>query len=198
MRKQVCLIALSVSLSFPMTVRTTHAGSPAQVPKTRTESTTELVAVEGWPASHESHADAAGLPVALEGTKFSIVGSWLGSSGEGNRIIQSYTADGVVLASVQGEVSTNPGFGAITPAHGVWTYLGRQQFAVTAKSILYDINTGEYLGYLKARLLLTMSANGNEMNGTDRVEIFGPDGSLVFAAPPGSTSFTRIRHEPFD
>ena len=130
--------------------------------------------------------------------KTAIVGSWLGISGEGNRLINSFTSDGIILGSVQTEVSTIPELGVLTPSHGVWTYLSGRQFGVTTVGILYDINTGAYLGYLKARLVLTLNEAGDQMSGTDKVEIFGPDGKLVFAVPVGNTTFTRIKFEPFN
>ena len=125
------------------------------------------------------------------------VGSWLGISSEGNRILQSFTSDGVFLASVQGGVNTDPMFGVLTTAHGVWKHLGGRQFAATAISVNYDINTGAYLGYLKARLVLTLNEVGDEMSGTDKVEILGPTGELVFTAT-GATSYKRIKFEPFN
>ena len=138
-----------------------------------------------------------GLLDILARQKLDIVGSWLGTSGEGNKLINSFTSDGIIFGSVQGEVSTIPELGVLTPVHGVWTYLGGRQFAVTAIGILYDINTGVYLGYLKARPVLTLNEAGDEMSGTDKVEIFAPDGSLVFSAS-GKTSYKRIKAEPFN
>ena len=132
-----------------------------------------------------------------ERQKKAIVGSWLGTSSEGNKIILSFTSDEIALVSVQGAVSTIPEFGVLTPSHGVWNHLGGRQFGLTSISINYDINTGAYLGYLKARLWLTINKAGDQMRGTDKVEIFGPDGELVFAAT-GNTTFTRIKFEPFN
>jgi hypothetical protein len=132
-----------------------------------------------------------------EQQKTAIVGSWLGLSSEGNRILQSFTSDGVVLADVQGGVSTDPMLGVLTPAHGVWKHLGGRQFAVTAISVNYDINTGAYLGYLKARLVLTINEAGDQLTGTDKVEIFDSAGNVVFTAT-GNTTFTRIKFEPFN
>ncbi|MFN0122416.1 MAG: hypothetical protein ACKV2V_18125, partial [Blastocatellia bacterium] len=102
-----------------------------------------------------------------ERQKKAIAGSWLGISSEGNRVLQSFTCDGVFLASVQGGVNTDPMFGVLTPGHGVWRHLGGRQFAATAISVNYDINTGAYLGYLKARLVLTINKAGDQMTGTD-------------------------------
>ena len=132
-----------------------------------------------------------------ERQKTAIVGSWLGISSEGNRILQSFTSDGIFLAAVQGGVNTDPLFGVLTTGHGAWKHLGGRQFGLTAISINYDINTGAYLGYLKARLVLTLNKAGDQMRGTDKVEIFGPDGELVFTAT-GNTTFTRIKFEPFN
>ena len=126
--------------------------------------------------------------------KTAIVGSWLGTSGEGNKLINSFTSDGVITGSVQSEVSTIPELGVLTPAHGVWKYLGGRRFGITAIGILYDINTGDLLGYLKAQPVLTINRAGDEMSGTDKVEILDPDGNVVFSAA-GESHFKRIKFE---
>jgi len=145
----------------------------------------------------EQAGQTGGLLGILEAQKTAIVGSWIGVSSEGNRIIQTYNADGTLHGSAQGEVSTIPELGVLTPGHGVWAHLGGWQFGFTAMGILYDINTGAYLGMLKARALLTLNDAGDQMSGTDKVEVFDPDGNLVFAAT-GNTTFTRIKFEPFN
>ena len=147
-----------------------------------------------------AHGDpAAEIQTASKGPKkMAIVGSWLGISSEGNRLVTSFTSDGVVVSSVQTEVSTNPELGVLTPGHGEWTHVGGRQFEYKVIGILYTIDTGEYLGYLKARVSATLDAAGDQMSGTDKVEIFAPDGSLVFAVPPGPIQFTRIKAEPFE
>lgn len=138
-----------------------------------------------------------GILDVLARQKTAIAGSWLGISSERNRILQSFTSDGVFLASVQGGVSTNPMFGVLTGAHGAWKHLSGRQFGATAISVNYDIVTGAYTGYLKARLVLTLNEAGDQMTGTDKVEIFDPAGQLVFTAT-GATTFTRIKFEPFN
>ena len=129
-----------------------------------------------------------------EQRKTAIVGSWLGTSGEGNKLINSFTSDGIITGSVQSEVSTIPELGVLTPAHGVWKYLGGRRFGITAIGILYDINTGDLLGYLKAQPVLTINRAGDEMSGTDKVEILDPDGNVVFSAA-GESHFKRIKFE---
>lgn len=133
----------------------------------------------------------------IERQKTAIVGSWLGLSSEGNRILITFNSDGNLIASAQGAVSTIPEFGVLTPGHGVWKHLGGRQFGFSAISTNYDINTGAYLGYLKARSLLTLNEAGDQLTGTDKVEIFDPNGNVVFTAT-GNTTFTRIKFEPFN
>lgn len=142
-------------------------------------------------------ADNCGFLCIIERQKTAIVGSWLGLSSEANRVILTFNSDGTVIGSVQGAVSTIPEFGVLTPAHGVWKHLGGRQFGYSAISVNYDINTGAYLGYLKARSLLTLNEAGDQLSGTDKVEIFDPNGKVVFTAT-GNTTFTRIQFEPFN
>ena len=71
----------------------------------------------------------------------SIVGSWMGTIDNGERILMSFTSDGIVLSSIQGEVKlTAP---VLTPAHGTWARVSRRQFAITEMAILYDIQTSD-------------------------------------------------------
>jgi hypothetical protein len=140
-------------------------------------------------------AEQGSLHDIHERRKKTIVGSWLGTTGGGNKIIQSFTSDGIALNSVQGEVSTNPEVGGVlTPVHGVWQHLGGRQFGVTAMGIFYDINTGHLNGILKAQLVLTLNKAGDEMSGTDKVQILDPDGNVVLTFT-GETHYKRIKFE---
>jgi hypothetical protein len=124
----------------------------------------------------------------------SIVGSWAGTIDDGARILMSFTSDGIVLSSVQTEVSlTNP---VLTPGHGAWTPVGRRQFALTIVAARYDIQTGEYLGVGKLRALLKLDRAGR-LNGDKKAEFFDPNGSLL-GTLAGAIRFTRITVEPFD
>ncbi len=106
----------------------------------------------------------------------------------------SFTSDGIALSSVQSEVKlTQP---VLTPAHGVWTHLGRRQFAITSIGVLYDIQTGEYRGAAKLRALLTLEKAGN-LRGDAKVDVFDPNGNLVVSLSH-ALRFTRITVEPFD
>lgn len=130
--------------------------------------------------------------------KTAIVGSWLGTLGDGTKVIVTYNSDGTAHASVQGEVSTNPELGVLTPTHGVWAYIGGQQFAVTMRGILYDINTGAYLGSIKIRILLTLNEAGDQTSGPDKVDLFDADGNLAGTFSTGTQHLARIKAEPFD
>ena len=113
----------------------------------------------------------------------------------GERLLFSFTSDGIDLSSVQSEVSlTNP---VLTPGHGVWTHLGGRQFAITDMVILYDIQTGEFQGSGKLRALLTLDKPGDRMSGTAKIEIFGPDGSVVVTFSH-VIRFARIKVERLD
>src|SRR5262249_37488889 len=111
------------------------------------------------PATHAADADrdrpgiVAGIQ-DLSPWKTAIVGSWLGANGQDLKLLSTFNADGTMTNSIQSEVSTIPELGVLTPLHGVWKYLGGRQFGVTAFGILYDINTGSYLGMLKVRIVL--------------------------------------------
>lgn len=129
--------------------------------------------------------------------RFAVVGSWKGTSGNGLTLLSTFHADGTMSNDIQGEISTNPELGVLTPLHGVWKYLGGRQFGVTAVGVFYDINTGADLGQLKVKIVLTINKTGDQMSGTDNVEIINPDGSTI---PLGShsTPYTRIKFEPFN
>jgi hypothetical protein len=49
----------------------------------------------------------------------------------------------------------------------------------------------------KIRVLLTLNEAGDQMSGTDKVEIINPDGSVI-SLPSGNTPYTRIKFEPFN
>ena len=145
------------------------------------------------PAPQSRAAEQAG---ALDSNQEqqSIVGSWMGTFENGERILMSFTSDGIVLSSVQTEVSaTNP---VLTPGHGVWARVGRRQFAFTDIVILYDIQTGEYRGSGKLRGMLTLNKAGN-LSGDNKVEIFDPNGVLMIALPH-PFRLTRINVDPLD
>lgn len=130
-----------------------------------------------------------------------IIGSWMGVSGEGNALVVTFSADGTATSSVVTEVSLDPALPTLTPGHGVWKHRGGRNYEVTIVGLLYDVPTtglGTYQGYIRARASIRLSKKGNRLLGTDKVEFFDPAGNLVFAVPEGSTEYRRIQHVPFD
>jgi len=124
----------------------------------------------------------------------SIVGSWIGINETGERWLTSFTSDGIVLNSVQSEVSVTRPVGVLTPGHGVWAHRGHKQFAVTEMAIFYDIQTGEYQSTGKLRGVLTLDQGGDALSGTVTVDAIGPDGNVAFSLTH-SLRFVRIKVE---
>src|SRR5262249_35281728 len=120
--------------------------------------------------------------------------SWVGTFDDGAAILMSFTSDGIVLSSVQTEVSlTTP---VLTPGHGAWTQVGDRQFAITDAALLYDIRTGQYLGAGTLHLLWTLDKEGN-VAGPKKAEFFDPAGNPI-GSRSGTLQLTRLGVEPFE
>lgn len=132
-----------------------------------------------------------------ESKKTALVGSWLTTLGIGNRVVNSFTSDGIVIGSGQGDVSLVPDFPTLTTQLGAWMYVGGQQFALTLVAIQYDVPTAEYRGLIKIHGLLTLDRAGDQFSGTVKVDIFGADGNLVDNLSFGIEG-KRIKVEPFN
>ena len=126
-----------------------------------------------------------------------IVGSWFAATATGIRQLFTFHADGTVLRSVQGEVSTNPASPPHTPAFGVWRYLGQGRFGVTIWDMFYDINTSQPLRYNRLRLEITLSDGGDEASARATVDVVDLQG-VVVGSRTGSANFVRIRFEPLE
>ena len=95
------------------------------------------------PGHSQERQDARSDEHSKQGRPWAIVGSWFGTIPTGLRQLITFHADGTVLRSVPGEVSTDPARPPHTAAHGVWRYLGKGRFGVTIWDIFYDVNTGQ-------------------------------------------------------
>jgi hypothetical protein len=143
-------------------------------------------------------APVAELQIApQQAMKTALVGSWLLKLEIGNRVVASFTSDGIAIGSSEGDVSLAPDFPTNTPQHGAWKYVGGQQFAVTLAAILYDVPTAESRGLIKIHLLVTLNKAADQFSGTARVEIFDPESNLVDTLSFGLHA-TRIDVEPFN
>jgi hypothetical protein len=121
------------------------------------------------------------------GRPWGIVGTWLGTTGTGAKLLTTFHADGTVINSVQGEASTNPARPPHTSRHGVWRYLGEGQFGVTMWDIFYDIGTSQLIQYTKIRLEVTLGDERDEASARSRVEFLDPQGVLLHSRSGTST-----------
>lgn len=131
------------------------------------------------------------------GRPWAIVGSWFAATTTGIRQLYTFHADGTVLRSVQGEVSTDPARPPHTAAHGVWRYLGKGRFGVTIWDLFYDVNTGQPLRYNKLRLEVTLGGGGDDASARAIVDIVDLQG-VVVGSRTGSANFVRIPFEPLE
>ena len=131
------------------------------------------------------------------GRPWAIVGSWFGTTATGLRQLITFHADGTVLRSVQGEVSTDPARPPHTAAHGVWRYLGKGRFGVTIWDLFYDVNTAQPLRYNKLRLEVTLADDRDSASARAIVETIDLQG-VVVGSRTGSANFVRIPFEPLE
>jgi len=131
------------------------------------------------------------------GRPWAIVGSWFATTATGIRQLITFHADGTVLRSVPGEVSTDPARPPHTAAHGVWRYLGKGRFGVTIWDLFYDVNTAQPLRYNKLRLELTLAVDRDSASATAIVETIDLQG-VVVGSRTGSANFVRIPFEPLE
>ena len=116
-----------------------------------------------------------------QGRPWGIVGSWFGTTATGLRQLITFHADGTVLRSVPGEVSTDPARPPHTAAHGVWRYLGKGRFGVTIWDIFYDVNTAQLLRYNRLRLEVTLGDDRDRASARAIVEVIDPQGVVVWS-----------------
>jgi hypothetical protein len=131
------------------------------------------------------------------GRPWGIVGSWFGTTATGIRQLITFHADGTVLRSVPGEVSTDPARPPHTAAHGVWRYLGNGRFGVTLWDLFYDVNTAQPLRYNRLRLEMTLGDDRDSASAMAIVETIDLQG-VVVGSRTGSANFVRIPFEPLE
>ena len=148
------------------------------------------------PGQSEERPDASDEH-GTQGRPWAIVGSWFGTTATGIRQLITFHADGTVLRSVPGEVSTDPARPPHTVAHGVWRYLGEGRFGVTIWDLFYDVNTAQPLRYNRLRLEVTLGDDGDEASARAIVETIDLQG-VVVGSRTGSGKFVRIRFEPLE
>jgi hypothetical protein len=132
-----------------------------------------------------------------QGRPWAIVGSWFSTTPTGLRQLITFHADGTVIRSVPGEVSTNPARPPHTAGLGVWRYLGQGRFGVTIWDIFYDVNTAQLLQYIKLRLEVTLADDRDSASASAIVETIDLQG-VVVGSRTGSANMVRIPFEPLE
>ena len=125
-------------------------------------------------------------------------GSWIGvvTAGLGGpppfRVLMNFTKDGGFTGSGDGD-----NFVGGSPQHGVWERVGgahSRRFAVTFFQLFYAPDSSP-TGLHKIRQTVILSHRGDTWQGPGIVDIFAPNGTLVFSGTATATA-TRIQSEP--
>jgi len=139
--------------------------------------------VKAVAGSQGSQSNGATDPAAL-------VGSWLEtvtfppeSGRPPMQSLSSYHADRTAVCADQGNVTVNTDQPLVfSSCHGVWAHLEKRKFAGTFVELISDLS-GNLVGYLRVRSVVTVSQNGDEYNGNSLAEVRDPDGNVLFAVP---------------
>jgi hypothetical protein len=133
-----------------------------------------------------------------QGRPWGIVGTWLTTlASTGSKGLITFSADGNVIYSPQGEVSTDPNRPSHTSLHGVWRYLGGRKFGYTVWDVWYNSSTGQLVQFGKLRGEATLSDDRDEASVRARLQFFDPQG-VVLVDRTGTASFVRIPFEPLE
>ena len=130
-----------------------------------------------------------------------LTGSWMGvvTAGPGGpppfRVLMTFTGVGGFVGSGDGDVGvTQSG----SPQYGVWERIGRgnsRRFALTFLQLFSSNSDASSRGTVKVRQTIILSRSGDTWQGPARVDIFAPNGTLVFSGTATATA-TRIQSEP--
>ncbi len=132
-----------------------------------------------------------------------VVGSWrVNLTGDGamdqESVLDTFTADGTVLASVKPVSPAPPGapFGQTFASlmHGNWTVVGPNQVALTLVRLQTD-EDGNYLGTVTVPAVLDVSSDEQRLSGPFTYAVADPAGNVV-ASGTGTGEGTRIAIEP--
>lgn len=174
--------------------------APSTISPSRERATSARQDVEDTTGRSDEGTVAA--KVSPTGKKPTIVGSWLltvhvpdnGPPFDSFKALWSFTGDGILITSAQGDVTPVP-FPTTSTAYGAWVQTEGRQYAATFVAILYDVQTGDNLGSLKLNQGITLSDSGVEWNGPFQAKVSDPDGNVV-ATVTGTINAKRITVEP--
>ena len=125
-------------------------------------------------------------------------GAWVGTitAGPGGpppfRALMNFGADGNFIGSADGDSLVGA-----SPSFGVWERIGdpsSRKYAATFLQIFYAPDSSP-TALVKVRQTVILNKSGDTWEGPATVDIFLPDGTLVFAGTATGTA-TRIRSEP--
>ena len=100
--------------------------------------------------------------------------------------ILTYNTGGTMLESTAGIPQA-----AKTPGQGVWSHIRGNLYHIKFKSLRFDAS-GNLAGSTIISQIVNLTNNGNDGESTGTVELFAPNGSLVFA---GCSTSTATRFE---
>ena len=124
-------------------------------------------------------------------------GSWegvvtnLGGGPPPFRVLMNFTSDGGFTGSGDGDNAVG------SPQDGVWEHVGSKSsrtYAVTFRQLFYASDSTSQ-GYAKIRQTVILSESGETWTGPFAIQIFAPDGTLVFTGG-GNATANRIQSEP--
>jgi len=137
----------------------------------------------GGPKGDTGAAGPQGPPGATQSSAEAIVGSWTVSVNRGPSLpplksLNTFTTSGGFVEIANG------GATARSPSHGAWTRIGDRFYLYTTIFFRYDPANGAYLGTVKLRHRIELSADSQSYAGFSTPEFRDPDGNLL----PGSNS----------
>ena len=126
--------------------------------------------------------------------KNAIVGSWVEhiivpGGPPPFKSVGIYSADGTLMFSDQGGVTSNPPQ-VFSSTAGSWTYVKERTFAWTAIALISDLD-GNLVGTLKVRGETTLDQSGNRYTSRFLAEIFDTNGQILLSAP-GTNEGRRV------
>lgn len=136
--------------------------------------------------------------ITMVNNAVSPTGSWMGvvTSAPGGpppfRVLMTFTKDGGFTGTADGDSLVGG-----SPQHGVWERIGgtnSRRFALTFFQLFYAPDSSP-TGLHKIRQTVILSRSGDTWQGPGIVDIFAPDGTLVFSGT-ATTTATRIQSEP--
>ena len=125
------------------------------------------------------------------------VGSWEGvvtNVGGGPppfRVLMNFTEDGGFTGSGDGDSAVG------SPQYGVWERAGgghSRTYAVTFRQLFYNPDSSS-AGSARMQQTVTLNHSGDAWSGPFVVQIFAPDGTLIFTGG-GTATATRIESDP--